>query len=97
MSAGPSFQNCRDLIVEQLADLRVRTIEELEQELSAPGHRIDSQEAECVIAALEEKHRVEIPQVEEISGVRVLTLQVLVDHVHGGWYPKDSEEEEAQP
>lgn len=91
VTSAPSLQDCRTLIVEELADLRAQSLAELETQLADPGHRIDSQEAECVIATLEEKHGVSIPQVEEISGVRVLTLQVLVDHVQHGWCVKKPE------
>lgn len=85
MPERPSLLRCRELLLEELADLRAQTVEELEKETALPGHRVDSQEVECVIATLEEKHGVEIPQVEEIAAVRVLTLDVLAEHVHGGW------------
>lgn len=91
MTSKPSLQECRTLILEELADLRAQSLDELEEQVADPGHRIDSQEAECVIAILEEKNGVEIPQVEEMRTVRVLTLKVLVDHVHSGWCAKDSE------
>jgi len=83
-----SIEWCRDRILEELADLRDISLEDLRSELATPGHRIDSQEAECVIATMEEKHSVEIPQVEEISGTSALTVDVLASHVHAGWHPK---------
>jgi hypothetical protein len=80
-----SVEECRDRILEELADLRALAPEELRKELETPGHRIDSQEAECVIATLEQKYGVEIPQVEEISTPGALTIDVLLGHIHQGW------------
>ena len=88
MDLGPiSVEQCRDRILEELADLRALSPEELREDLEMPGHRIDSQEAECVIATLEQKYAVEIPQVEEISTTSALTLDVLLGHIHRGWRP----------
>ena len=81
----PSLPECRSRVLSELAELRALTVQELEAELSAPGTRIDSVEAEYVIACIEVKFDVVIPQVEEIESTSELSLDVLVGHIRDGW------------
>ena len=84
MSKKPriSIAEWREHVLKELADVRDMTIEEVAVQVCDPNHKLDSLEVEVVIAVLEEKHSISVPQVEEIPSSLPLTFDVVVEHIH---------------